>query len=311
LISSTYERIKTSFTTSFISFAQGSAKIYHDPESVQRICYVVTAAIQSISIYYNTSYLPEFVCTLECAQAFDFFKFLRIPNYLLHTYTARRIDANRLLNDLQLILPNYSQENLQTCLNTVLTDMLERGVDFRTEEQAQAFILNGILRNLNRSLPPEAQMRYEQLSSLHIYLKPKPKFLILADIPNISTDLLCIPAFLGSWSLIDLEQIASQLGTFSLLRWIPLLNLDSLIWGCMSMGFLMQFLESIRLLISEQTNATEKSEARLLFAVAGTEFLFCVTMLLKSDIRIKLASTLIAKSIGFISVFMTPEPSFF
>jgi hypothetical protein len=135
----------------------------------------------------------------------------------------------------------------------------------------------------------------------------------MADVATISADLLCIPSFLGCWFLIDLNKIALGFSTIRFFAWMTCHELESWIWGLMSTGFLMQVLESIRALRCNNPQATSshKKEAQWLFAAAGTEMLFCLTMLLKSDIRIALLCTFVAKSIGLLSVFLTPEPTFF
>jgi hypothetical protein len=141
--------------------------------------------------------------------------------------------------------------------------------------------------------------------------KADTKFEPAANFAFICVDLMCVPAFLGEWKLLDLASAADSLGNFRLFFWVPSQNLDHWIRGVLCTAFLLKFCDACTCLMKGNLGATTKKRAQWDLVVSAAEFLFNFAALCKARTPAVIFLTFVAKSLGVASIISRPNRCFF
>jgi hypothetical protein len=313
-LTSCWNTVKYSLSVAVFDLKQ----IASSPDALQKACILVHSIIQGINLTYETNYLPRLVKVLDHSQTLDFYGFCRLPHYLLHAYCHEQIEDSLLLENLTAVLHEnwrFNEGNLPTqnfarhSLKAFLELMAEEEIAFSTEEKMRE-ALEIWLINRSEGIPPDVDPLNIDLARLRIPLKKTNWLIALTDAAFIIADILCIPDFLNQWRLIHLPSFKQVQHRFPLASHSPFRTLDNYVRASMSIGFALQFIQSIITLMESNTNPEERSHAKWILVASAAEFIYNTSILRKASPRFITFFAFWAKLLGLIAFLKTPKPAF-
>ncbi|MBA2369736.1 MAG: hypothetical protein H0V82_12030 [Candidatus Protochlamydia sp.] len=301
-------------------------EVLHDPEGFQKICLVALSILQGINYYRDKPCLPKFEKMLDIANSFDFYSFLKIPYHLFYLVDSDKIDEFKTLNEIEKALcANWiGREGIdrdpeihlfaQKCLSDLLEHMTQFEVAFVNDARFKSMLHQWLVEELNvhaAAYPAYWDQSRIDINGIAVIQIEDTKFETASNFAFICVDLMCVPAFLGEWKLLDLISTAESLGKFRLFSWMPSHNLDSWIRGVLCTAFLLKFCDACTCLMRGNLGPATKKRAQWDLVVSAAEFLFNFAAFCKVRTPAVIFLTFIAKSLGVASIISRPNRYFF
>jgi hypothetical protein len=302
-------------------------KIRRDPGAFQKVFIVAASIIRGFNFHCKTNMQSQFIEILDAAPTFDFYGIFRLPRYFLHPYAPTRFDEYAILDQLEVILcnnwhlgiPDVNDKNrdqsvfafAKAQLNVFLEKMVEADEHFRTEEEVKTILQHWLEKTLEANPQEDFDPHLINLKDLQISLKRIPWTETIANVVFVITDIVCVPAFLQSWRMVNLAPYAKAIGNFPLFAWLPDKNLDDWVWAGLSLANLLQFIHAAHSLWNRELTPAEAKDAKWLMVASVAESIYALTVHQKSDPKIVNCLALIAKLIGLVAFLVASEPTFF
>ncbi|MCE2983633.1 MAG: hypothetical protein LW832_08715 [Parachlamydia sp.] len=295
-----------------------------DLEGLQKVCLAAHALLELVSVYQNKQVLAKFRASLNIANSFDLYGFLKIPNRYIHPIDLECLDEARLLNTLEKILCRcwIDQEMTndpqirhfaQQCIQKLIDDLTEDEWTEMTRDDFALMLQNCIEERLQAidDLPQNWSREAIDLSLLPINHFEKSWSEKIGECFFVSVDLLCVPAFLGEWEVIDLDRYSAQLGRSRLLAWTTRYSLDDWIRAGLCAGFLLQMLNALHCLLLSNPSPIVRKRAGWDLVVSATELVFNLSALCNARAPVVFFLTFVAKSTGVFSILFRPDRPYF
>lgn len=297
-----------------------------DPEGLQKTCLVALSILQGINCYRDQPCLPKFEKMLDIANSFDFYNFLKIPYHLFHLVDSDKIDEFQTLNEIEKALCTawIGREGIerdpdihlfaQKCLEDLLGHMNQFEIAFIDDARFKIMLQEWLVEKLNAN-PVDYPMHWYRdridLSRMAVIQKKDTRFETASNFAFIWVDLMCAPAFLGEWKLLDLASAAASIGKYRLFFWVPSQNLDSWIRGVLCTAFMLKFCDACTCLMRGNLGTATKKRAQWDLVVSAAEFLFNFSALCKVRMPVVIFLTFVAKSLGVASIISRPNRCYF
>lgn len=320
---SCYESAKHACATTILTLNE----IRSSPEAFQKTFLIALATLRAVNFHCNTNYLPHLVSVLESVPAFDFYGCCRLPRFYLHPYNVERLDEYDILDQLEVILCDnwhlglpdaqgknrdvHVREYAQDQLNVFFRKMADDDLDFGSEKEMKTILHNWFEKTLEANPKKDFDPHNLNFQSLKINLKSISWMESAIIYSFVFADIACVPDFLHMWDLIDLAPYANQIGKIPFFSWVPGQVLDEWIWGVLSVGFLLQFINAFQALREGDLSSDEQKDAKWVIVASIAEFIYCSSNILLKNHQWINALALIAKSIGLIAFLNASKPTFF
>lgn len=302
-------------------------EIRHSPEAFQKSCLIGLAALRAVNFHCHTNYFSRFISVLDSAPAFDLYACCRLPRYFLHPYSVERLDEYHILDQLEVILcdnwhlglpdkqgknrASHVRQYAKDQLNAFLKKMLKDELDFASEKEVKTILHNWFKKTLESNPKEGFSPHHLNFEGLKIELKPI-SWLESSIIYSFAfADIACVPDFFQTWGLVDLAPYANRIGQVSFLDWVPNQVLDQWVWGALSVGFLLQFINAFHALKGGELSSGEEKDAKWIIVASIAECVYCSSNLVLKDHKWINCLALIAKSLGLIAFLNASKPTFF
>lgn len=302
-------------------------EIRNSPEAFQKTCLIGLATLRAVNFHCHTNYFPHLISVLNSAPAFDFYACCRLPRYFLHPYYAERLDEFDVLDQLEVILcdnwhlglPDVQGKNrdpsvrqyAKNQLTIFFEKMVDDDLDFGSEEEVRTVLHNWFEKTLQKNPKKDFDPHDINLQNLKIKLKSISWMESSIIYSFIFADVACVPDFLQIWELIDLVPYANQIGQIPFFSWVPSQVLDEWIWGALSVGFLLQFINAVQALRKGDLSPDEEKDAKWILVASVAECIYCSSNILLKNHQWINGLALVAKSIGLIAFLKASKPTFF
>lgn len=269
------------------------------------------------------SSLSRFSFTLQTVNMHDFYAMILRPYQWLCPVSADAINEDKVYNDLhQLIMsdpkmklnPEALEKKLKGSLVKILKDMSDLNQAYRNVEAFASVVIQDLKKDKDFSGIDFSGIKQKKLSN---WIRPTSLGEKITNFNWLLVDIGCVSLYLKDWNLFNTGKLANRLGQFSVLKWVKNHHLESWVTGLVSTAFIWKFFESLRKLNDDKLTAQDKKRESWNAVASFGEVILFGTSYLNLIGKIKIDNsylqwlTIVAKSIGLISLLVKPGRQYF
>lgn len=295
-----------------------------DPDFFQKT-FLAAAAVINLIISQSpaAASLSKLSFVLKTVNMHDAWAVTKVTRRILfENITPRTIDDNAVAESLTTIIENHlypdggvaraehdriKEEIAKVCLRREFEDFEDTAgcVSYRDRDEFRNVLQNKWVRSVNG-------LHRISLKDLEVKLLPVSWTAWANDITWMFCDIGCAGLYLQEWNLVDTAKIAERIGGVA-----KTISLEAGVYFMLSTGFALRFCEAVNKLRSGTWTVAERNQAKwdaitsiFEFTLYGASYLNAVGHLAIKNTSL-LWLTVIAKSVGLISIAVKPKHQFF
>lgn len=307
-----------------------------DADCYQKVCQAAYASFQLMMINHPApAFFGNLSNVVSAVSMHDFYRFVKQPRSFFFPVTARTIDENKVLREINLAVINQLQnplgkepvtlseqdkQNIQNtvkdCLCAQLESMDQHDDAYRSVDEFLVKV-NVPLANAEIEDDLPALMAVHSPDSNSIFLRQSPPLEKLMNVTWGVVDIMTPTFMLKEWKLLDTAKYAEQVGQIPGFQWVKNQSLEVCLIGGVCAGYALKILESFRKLSVEALTNQEKRQARWNAVTSVAELAFFGSIFMNLIGKTKINSVhlqllaLGAKSLGVLSIATRPQYAFF